>query len=188
MATPHDIERRTPQPPEPGAGPATPRSHLADAGGLEALTMRKLGGGTRRRGDGAVPPLRQQGRPRRRDGRPRLRRDRAARGRCRLEDRHAAAGDLGPRRAAAPPLGDRPDGVADQPRSREPAPPRRGDRQSSGRRLRHRHGRPRLLAPGQLHLRLRADEDEPPVRDVGRDRRGGGDACSSRSRSTSTRT
>ena len=30
----------------------------------------------------------------------------------RLEDRHAAAGDLGPRRAAAPPMGDRPDGVA----------------------------------------------------------------------------
>ena len=26
-------------------------------------------------------------------------------------------------------------------------------------------GRPRVLAPGQLHLRLRADEDEPAVRD-----------------------
>ena len=32
--------------------------------------------------------------------------------RRRLEDRHAAAGDLGPRRPGAPPLGDRPDGVA----------------------------------------------------------------------------
>ena len=30
-----------------------------------------------------------------------------------LEDRDAPAGDLGPRRPVAPPLGDRPDGVAD---------------------------------------------------------------------------
>ena len=34
---------------------------VADAGGLEALTMRKLGRGARRRADGALPPRRQQG-------------------------------------------------------------------------------------------------------------------------------
>ena len=38
--------------------------------------------------------------------------------RRRLEDGHAAAGDLGPRGPAAPPLGDRPDGVADLTRAR----------------------------------------------------------------------
>ena len=47
------------------------------------------------------------------------------------------------------------------PGSGEPAPPRRGDRQAPRGRLRHGDGRPRVLAAGQLHLRLRADEDEP---------------------------
>ena len=76
----------------------------------------------------------------------------------------AAARDLGPRRPVAPPLGDRPDGVATKPGPGEPAPPRRGHRQPARGGLRHGDGRPRVLAPGRLHLRLRPHEDEPAVR------------------------
>ena len=91
-------------------------------------------------------------------------------GGARLEDRHARAGAFAVRCPGAPPLGDRPDGVAEESRSGEPAPPRRGDRQASGGRLRHSDGCPCLRAAGQLHLRLRPDEDEPPVRPGGRGR------------------
>ena len=71
------------------------------------------------------------------DRRPRLRRDRPAVAGADWKIADAPAGDLGPRRAGSPPLGDRADGVADEPRSGEPAPPRRGDRQPSRGGLRH---------------------------------------------------
>ena len=136
----------------------------ADAGGLEALTMRQLAEML------GVAPMAlyrhvankddlidamidvvfgEIGLPRAaRTGRPPCASGRMSLSRC----------------PGTPPLGDRPDGVAEKSRSGEPAPPRRGDRQASGGRLRHRDGCPRLLAAGQLHLRLRPDQDEPPVR------------------------
>ena len=106
----------------------------------------------------------------------------------RLEDVHAAEGDRDPRRAVAPPVGRRFDGVTATSGPGEPAPPRCGDRQAPGGGVRRRDGRPRVLGPGQLHLRVRADEDEPAVRDRGRGRRGVRDHARSRSRSTSTPT
>ena len=83
----------------------------------------------------------------------------------RLEDRDAAAGDLGPRRPGSPSLGDRPDGGAANP---GPANLRHhdaviGNLRAAG--FDMRDGRPRVLGPGRLHLRLRADQDEPAVRD-----------------------
>ena len=47
--------------------------------------------------------------------------------------------------AAAPPLGDRADGVAAQPGAGKPATPRRGDRQPPGGGFRHGAGRPRVF-------------------------------------------
>ena len=91
---------------------------LADESGIASLTHAQARRGARGRGDVAVQPRRQQGRAARRHGRPRLRRDRAARRRGRLEDGDARAGDLGARGPVAPPLGDRPDGVADLARAR----------------------------------------------------------------------
>ena len=129
----------------------------------------------RGRADGAVPPRGQQGRPDRRDGRRRLQRDRRAVRLRRLEDVHAAAGDRDPRRAVTPPVGRRIDGVTATSGPGQPAPPRCGDRQAPGGGVRRRDGRPRVLGPGQLHLRIRADEDEPAVRDRGGGRSGVGD-------------
>ena len=73
------------------------------------------------------------------------------------------ASDLGPRRTAAPPLGDQPDAVADQTRSRDAAAPRLGDRQPSKGGIHARHGRPRVLRHGRLHLWLCAAAGEPAV-------------------------
>src|SRR6266568_9123033 len=72
-------------------------------------------------------------------------------------------------------LGDRPDGVPDATRARELATPQRGDGVSAGGRLLIQDGRPRLLRPGQLHLRVCAPGEELAVRDPRGVRRGGGD-------------
>ena len=82
--------------------------------------------GVRRGADGALQARRQPPSARRRHDRCRLRRDRAARrDGLGLEDRHAPARALGPRGPLASPLGGRPDGVAREPRSPQPAPPQR---------------------------------------------------------------
>ena len=119
----------------------------ADQGGLEALTMRKLGQelGVEAMAlyhhfankddlvDGMVDLV---------FGEIELPVDRA-----RLADGDAPAGDPRARRPSTPSLGDRPHGVAEDPWSGEPATSRRGDRQSPSGRLRHRDGGPRVLAP-----------------------------------------
>ena len=66
--------------------------------------------------------------------------------------------------AVAPPLGHRPDGVAELTRARDAAPPRRRSRVPAAGRLPGRAGRARLLSPGQLHLRLRPAGGEPAIR------------------------
>ena len=184
-------------PPDPGAEPRAPLSRervlraavaFADANGIESLTMRKLGAAVGSRGDVALQPRGQQGRPPRRDGRPRVQRDRAARRRCRLEAGHAPARDLRARRSLPSPLGDRPDGLTAQPRTGDAAPPRRRDRKPATRRLLDRHDRARVLRARQLHLRIRAAGSEPAVRRRGGERGGGQDDVRADARRTSTRT
>ena len=135
----------------------------------------------RRGRDVPLPPRPQQGAAARRDGRHRLQRDRAAADRRRLEDGHADAGALDPRGPRAAPLGDRPDGGADEPRAREPQPPQRGARMSPRGRLLARDDRARVLRPRRLHLRVRAAAAGHVVRERGR-LRGGGAAADARIR------
>ena len=65
---------------------------LADSGGLESLTMRRLGEELGRGGHVALQARGQQGRPARRHGRPGLRRDRAAPRRAPTGGRRCARG------------------------------------------------------------------------------------------------
>ena len=74
--------------------------------------------------------------------------------------------DLRPRRPLPPSLGDRADGVADHARSRKPSTPRGRDRNPAERGLLDRAGRPRVLRPRQLHLRIRDAGAEPAVNDT----------------------
>ena len=169
----HDAIEAT-HPADPRAGAAN-RPRARRSGRARVTQHAQARSGTRRRGDGGVLPLREQGAGPRWHRGSRLRRDRAAPGRRRLEDGHAPAGDLGPGCPVAPSVGDRAHGVADQPGPGEPSPPRRRYRVPSGGRLRHGGDRDRVLAPGQLHLWIRLDEDEPAVRRHERHRRDVGD-------------
>ena len=163
-----------PDPAEPGTG-------AARRGSLRRLQRHRLAQhaqarrGPRGRGDVAVQPRGQQGRPPRRHDRPGVQRDRPALGRSRLEDGHAPAGGQRPPGPHPPSLGDRADGVAELARSRHAATPRRRDRKPPGSRLPDRAGCARVLRPGQLHLRVRAAGGEPAVRGRGGDSRPGAD-------------
>ena len=92
--------------------------------------MRKLGAALGRRGDVALQPRGQQGRPARRDGRRSCSARSSCRADARIGRRRCDGGRSRPARGAgASPVGDRPDGVADLARPRDASPPRRGDRQ-----------------------------------------------------------
>ena len=151
---------------------------LADGSGVESLSMRRLAKDARRRGDVALQPRREQGRPARRPRRPRVRGDRAAGVGRRLAHGDARARDLDPRGAAPPPLGDRPDGGALEARAREHRAPRGGAQDPPRGGLLARGDGPRLLGAGRVHLRLRAAGAGPAgvARDA-RGRRGGGGAA-----------
>ena len=155
---------------------------LADDGGIESLTMRRLGE------ELGVGPMALYRHVANKDdlidamvdvvfgeiGVPVLRR--------RLEDRHARPGNRGPRGPSPPPVGDRHHGVASQSRTGEPAASRCRHRLPPSGRLRYRDGRPRLLGPGQLHLRLRRHAEEPAVHRRGRGGEGGDHAPAVRGR------
>src|SRR5215210_222232 len=173
-------EQEPPTAPEPGTGPACrgrPR-------GRERLCVpddAQAREGARRRGDVALQPRRQQGRPARRHDRHRLQRDRSPLDGGRLEGGPAHTGGLDARRPHTAPLGDRPDGGADEPRTGEPQAPQCGSRVPARSRLLGRDGRPRVLRPGRLHLRVRPPGEGHVVRE--RDRlRGGGAAPDARVR------
>ena len=153
--TPADAEARAACGHGPGGSRRARGAHHAQAGGHSAR-------GT----DGAVPARGEPGRPDRRDDRRGVQRDRGPVARRRLADGHATTRYLAPRRAPPSPLGDRADGVASPPRTSEPRPSRRRARQPPSLRLFAGTGSPRVFGARQLHLRLRLDEDEPPVRRV----------------------
>jgi hypothetical protein len=167
---------------EPSAEPRMPLSRervlraaveLADRGGVESLSMRKLG---QELGVAAMSLYRhvrnkadmldgmvdlvfgEKGLPRGGGG---------------LESGHAPASDLSPRGSRAPHLVDRADGVAEHTGSSNAAASRRGDL-STGSWLLVSHGRPRVLPVGQLHLRIRPAAGELAVQELGGGRRGGG--------------
>src|SRR6266568_1575423 len=161
-----------PYPVEPGTGAARRgrlRRRERNRDALDAQARPGSGG----RGDVAVQPRRQQGGHARRHDRPGFQRDRAAVRRGRLEEGHAAAGDLGPDGPIATSLGDRPDGVTDVAGPGDDAAPRRRPRVPSGGRLLTRAGRARLLGPRQLHLRVRTAGAGAAVRHSAGDRGAG---------------
>src|SRR6266545_3129754 len=74
--------------------------------------------------------------------------------------------------APAPPLGDRAHGVADHPRSRDAATPRRGDRHPAWGGLLDSDDRPRVRPARQLRVRIRAAGGVAALRGTGDRRRG----------------
>src|SRR3954452_13845346 len=118
-----------------------------------------------RRGRDVALPLRgQQGGAAGRHDRPRVRGDRAPARGDRLAVGDATAGGIRPTGSRTPPVGERPDGVADVAGAREPPPPRSGHRLPAEGWLLGLDGDARQLVARQLRLRFRPAGNQPPVR------------------------
>jgi AcrR family transcriptional regulator len=146
---------------------------LADAGGIEALTMRKLGQ------ELGVEAMSLYGHVANKGQLLDLMVDAVSAeielrpGRPGLAHRHAAPGRLDPGRAATPPLGHAADAVADPARPGDADPPRRDAGHAARRRLLGPSDGARRLGDGRLRLRLRAAGAGAAVRDRRADRRAG---------------